>query len=409
MSTSASSEPLARAGLGRARAALLIAALLGLQPVTTDLYVPALPLLARELGASMAAAQQTMGALLLAFGFGQLLWGPVADRVGRRPVLLAGLALYALASLAGAVAADVHALVLCRVAQGLGLASAVVCARAVLRDLFHPAEGTRIMAWALTGLGGLALASPLAGGLLAAHVGWRSTLAVVAACGALVLALVSWQLPETLPARRLDALKPASMLAAWHRIAAHPEFRAWALLTTCAYGGLFTMLAGAPFVYVDVLGHSAASAGALMALASVSYICGTFACRRWVRQVGPARAVQRAGLLSAASAVALAAPVLAGWSTVWTLAVPVALYTFAHGVHQPCSQAGAVGPFPAHAGTASALAGFATAVVAFGTGLWLGQAMDGTARPVALGIAFWGLAVAATAWTLVRRLPPGPR
>lgn len=409
MSTSASSEPLARAGLGRARSAMLIAALLGLQPVTTDLYVPALPLLTRELGASMSAAQQTMGALLLAFGFGQLLWGPVADRVGRRPVLLTGLALFALASVAGALAGDVRALVACRVAQGLGLASAVVCARAVLRDLFDPADGTRIMAWALTGLGGLALASPLAGGLLAAHVGWRSTLAVVAACGAVVLGLVSWQLPETLPARRPDALKPATLVAAWLRIGAHPEFRAWTVLTTCAYGGLFTMLAGAPFVYIDVLGRSAAVAGAVMALASTSYIAGTFACRRWVHRMGPARAVQRAGLLSATAAVALAVPVFAGWSSVWTLALPVAIYTFAHGVHQPCSQAGAVGPFPAHAGAASALAGFATAVVAFGVGLWLGQSMDGTARPVALGIAFWALAVATTAWTLVRRLPQPAR
>ena len=110
--------------------AVSLALLLGLQAMATDLYLPALPMLARDLGAEMPAVQLTMGAFVLAFGLAQLMWGPVADRFGRRPVLRAGIALFALASLGAAVARDVNAVVAWRAAQGAGTAAAVVCARA---------------------------------------------------------------------------------------------------------------------------------------------------------------------------------------------------------------------------------------------------------------------------------------
>lgn len=393
----------------RAQAALALALLLGLQPVTTDLYLPALPQLTRELGASMALAQQTMAALILAFGFGQLLWGPVADRIGRRPVLLLGLSLYTTAGVAAALAPDIGLLVACRALQGLGMAAAVVCARALLRDLYEPAEGAQVMALGMSGLGLLAIASPALGGLLAAWAGWRAALAAVGATGAAALAFVALRVPETLHDRRADATQPRVLLAAWSRMARHRVFIAWAALSAATYGGLFTMLAGSAFVYVEVLGLSPAAYGLLLGSGSLAYIGGTFVCRYWVRDHGPVGAVQRGAAFTLAGGLAIVLPAAFGVQSAWAIALPQCLYAIGHGIHQPCGQSGVAGPFPREAGAASALAGFVLAAVAFGVGVWLGGALDGSVRPLAYGVGFWALLTCAIAWTLVRRIGPAAR
>ncbi len=387
--------------------ALALALLMGLQPVTTDLYLPALPLLMLGLQASTAAAQMTMSAVLLSFGIGQLMWGPLADRIGRRPVLLAGLTLYTVAGLGAALAGQIEWLIGWRLLQGLGMAAAVVCARALVRDLYEPQTGAQVMAWGLTGVGLVAIASPTLGGAVAAGAGWRVAMALVAAAGAIALAFVFWQLPETLPRRRSEATRPAVLWATWRRIAVHPVFVAWAALSACTYGGLFVMLAGGPFVYIGVLGLSPAACGLLLGSASLSYIGGTFACRHWVRLHGPVAAAQRGALFTLAGGLSLIVLALLGVHSAWAIAVPAALYAVGHGVLQPCSQSGVVSPFPAEAGAASALAGFGLATVAFVLGLWLGQAMDGTPRPLAYGMGGAALLSCAVTWLLVRRLAKG--
>ena len=134
-------------------AIVVLTLLLSIQPVTTDLYLPALPALTRSLGAPVAAGQLTLSALLLAFGSSQLVWGPLSDRFGRRPVLLAGLFLYTLASVGSAWAASMELLIGWRIAQGAAMGAVVMCARAIVRDLYTPLTGARAMSKALTGLG----------------------------------------------------------------------------------------------------------------------------------------------------------------------------------------------------------------------------------------------------------------
>ena len=402
-------SPLAAAArpavVSQALAALALALLLGLQPVTTDLYLPALPLLRRELGAGMASAQLTMSALILSFGLSQMVWGPVADRFGRRPVLLTGLLLYTLASVGCATAASIDSLVVWRVLQGAALASAVVVARAVIRDLYEPVQGAHVMALALTGLGVVALLSPLVGGFVAAASGWRAALYGVALAGAATLGFIAWRLPETLSAPNVRALQLRPMLRGWAQIARNPAFRAWALLVACSYGGLFTLLAGSSFVYIDALGLSPAAYGAVMAGATLSYIAGTFVCRRWIRLHGMRGAVRRGAWFTLAACALASALALAGVHAWWAVLLPQVLFLFGHGQHQPCGQAGVVSPFPQSAGAASALAGLLLALVAFGVGRWLGLSLDGTARPLMLGLAFWSALTCAVAWTLVQRDP----
>ena len=157
--------------MGPALTVALLALLLGTQPITTDLYLPALPGLAADLRSPMSRTQATLSALIFAFGLSQLLLGPAADRFGRRPVLLVGLSVMVAASVGSALAADIDALVAWRALQGVGMAAAVVCARAMVRDLYVLSEGARVMSKTLTRLGFIALASPLLGGVLANVLG----------------------------------------------------------------------------------------------------------------------------------------------------------------------------------------------------------------------------------------------
>jgi MFS transporter, DHA1 family, multidrug resistance protein len=405
------SAPLEAAGIPAANAtrvspglaALALSLLLALQPVTTDVYLPALPLLTRELDAGMHTAQLTMSALILAFGLGQLVWGPVADRIGRRPVLITGLLLYTAASIGSAAAGSIETLVLWRTLQGATMAAAVVCARAIVRDLYEPREGARIMALALSGLGVAAISGPLIGGWASTAWGWRAALSVVAVVGASTLVFVLWRLPETLAVKNPHATQLAGLFTTWRRIARHPRFAAWTLLVSCSYGGLFTLLAGSSFVYIDVLGVSPSLYGALMAVGSVHYLAGTFICRHWVARHGMAGAAQRGAVFTLAGGLIGALLALAGVQTLAVVLMAQCLFLMGHGILQPCGQAGAVGPFPQAAGAASALAGFVLSLAAFGVGLWLGQALDGSVLPLMLGLGFWALLTSTVAWTLVQR------
>ncbi len=389
--------------LSPALAAFALALLLGLQPATTDIYLPALPLLTRELGATLPAAQLTLSALILAFGLAQLVWGPVSDRFGRRPVLLAALAAYAVASMGSTLAPHIEALIVWRALQGATMAAAIVCARAMLRDLYEPHEGARVMSLALSGLGVVAVGGPLLGGVVAAAWGWRAALGVVAATGALALAFVAWRVPETLRERNPDATRLQPLLRQWALIARHPVFVAWALLVSCSYGGLFTILAGSSFVFMVVLGLGPAAYGAAMASNAAAYFVGTFVCRRWIARHGVAGAVARGGGLTLAGGMSIVALALAGVHAAWAVLLPQWLFSLGHGVHQPCGQAGAVGPFPRAAGSASALAGFMLAATAFAIGLGLGHVLDDSVLPYALMLGFWSLATTAVAWSLVQR------
>jgi DHA1 family bicyclomycin/chloramphenicol resistance-like MFS transporter len=383
----------------------MLVLLLGIQPVTTDLYLPALPSLPRELGASVGQAQLTLSVLIICFGLAQLVCGPLADRFGRRPVLLGGLALYSVASVLAALSPGIGWLIAWRGLQGAAMAAAVTCGRSIVRDLFEPHEGARVMSKALGGLGAIALLCPLAGGLIMQWFSWHAALMALAVFGAATLAFVAWRFDETAPRLNPAATRLAPLWRAWKQIARHPTFVAYTLLLSGTYGGLFVMLAASSFVFIDVLGLSRVAYGAVLAANSAAYILGTLLCRRLLARRGLRSTVALGGALTLSGGVTLAALSLAGaheWS-VWTVIAPQWLFALGHGIHQPCGQAGAIGPFPDKAGTAASLSGFCMMLTAFCIGLWLGRALNGTVFPLTLGIAAFSVVVAGVAWTLVQR------
>jgi DHA1 family bicyclomycin/chloramphenicol resistance-like MFS transporter len=391
----------------------MLALLLGIQPVTTDLYLPALPSLANELVAPMSSVQLTLSALIICFGVAQLVWGPLSDRFGRRPILLAGLALYSLAGTGAALASSIGWLIGWRALQGVGMAASVACGRSIVRDLYEPREGARVMSRALGGLGLIAMLGPLLGGLLANHLDWHAALGAVSLFGIGTLAFVASRFRETVPRKNPRATELRQLAANWRRILRHPTFIAWTALLCATWGGLFTMLASSSFVFIEVMGISQLAFGAVLALNSVCYIGGTLLCRVLLRHGNASRVVAIGALFSLAGGTLLAGLSLAGVGSVWALVLPMLLYAAGHGIHQPCGQAGAISPFPDAAGTAASLSGFAMMATAFGVGLVLGHRMNGTVFPLTLGVGGFSVVVATVAWTLVRRhgdrrlLPPG--
>ena len=382
---------------------VMLTLLLGIQPITTDLYLPALPTLQRELGASVNAAQLTLSVLVACFGLAQLVCGPLADRYGRRPVLLGGLALYTIASVMSTRSGSIDALIGWRALQGAAMAAAVTCARSIVRDLYQPHEGARVMSRALTGLGIIAMTSPIVGGIVVQWLHWQAALLVLALFGAAALALVALQYQETVPQRNPQATRLAPLLKNWRAVLTNPTFRAWVALLCCTFGGLFFLLAGSSFVFIEVLGSSRVAYGVILATSSLAYVAGTWLCRRLLLSHGLRGAVRRGAWFSLAGGLGMAALSLAGVYSVWAIIVPQWLYAIGHGIHQPCGQAGAVGPFPEKAGTAASVSGFLMMLTASAVGLWLGRSLNGTVFPVTLGVGVFSVLVTLVAWTLVQR------
>lgn len=274
---------------------LLLPLLLAAQPVATDSYLPALPAIAKELG----SASTSLTLFVLAFGFAQLLCGPLADRFGRRPVLLAGLGCYAIAALGGAFAGSVAVLAGWRTLQGFSMAAILVCARAAVRDLYPAHEGPHVMARGLTGLGVVGLLAPLLGAWLVQGAGWRWVMASMALYALVLLALCWRSFAET---RRPLAGEPSAPRGGTRAVFASRSFRAWASVAATTYGGLFCFLLLSPMVYIGYLGWSPAMYGWIPAGGSLVYIFSTTMCRRLLRRYGPVGTVQLGATLSMAGA-----------------------------------------------------------------------------------------------------------
>ena len=396
-----------RSAMSTGLVVLILSALLGIQPITTDLYLPALPALTGGFGATMSQAQLTLTGLLLAFGLSQLVWGPVSDRYGRRPVLLSGLIAYIVAAIGSAFAPSMELLIGWRIVQGAAMGAGVMAARAVIRDLYSPADGARMMSRGLSGLAVVACLSAPLGGLLSDLISWRAALLALAVFGVASLVLIMFWFQETIPQKNPRALAFGSLWRNWLMIARNPAFRAYSALSATSYGGLFTFLAASSFVLIQVLQVGKTQYGLLMFSMSLVYMLGTFGCRRMLQHMEVRRCVAIGSAVTLASGLLTAAFALAGLSSgqhgVWYIMVPQYLFMLAHGVHQPCGQSGAVGPFPQAAGAASALNGFVMMLAAFAMGGWLGTHMDGSVFPLTNGMFFWSVLIALSGWTLVQR------
>lgn len=363
---------------------LLLGYLTALGPLATDMYLPAFPAIEAALGTGPGTAQVTLAAWFAGLAVGQLVQGTLADRFGRRAPLLAGTALFTLASLGCALAPDMTSLTLFRCLQALGGSASMVIPRAVVRDLADGIAAARLMARLMLVMGAAPILAPSLGGLLLAFGDWRLIFWVLVLYGLSSVLLVRRALPETLPPPRRVALAPGELLARYAAIARERAFLTHALMGGGTMFALFSFIAAGPPVFIGHFGVSPQGFAALFGLGAASFIAGSQATPPLAVRFGPhrvMRAANRAGLACLALLVAAAATGAGGMAAIVAL---IAATMACGGFVMPNASVGALSRHPAHAGSASALMGTLQFALAALAGALAGLLGDGTPLPMAL-------------------------
>lgn len=368
----------------------LLAGLSAVGPLTTDMYLPSLPDIARQLDASTAQVQLTISAYLIGFALGQVGYGPISDRHGRKQVLLAAIAIYCAASLACALAPSIEILIAARFVQALGGSGGIVLARAIVRDLYSGSRAGRELSMIGAVMALAPMLAPLAGGVLQTAFGWRSVFITLTAAGIGGAGIVFVLLPETLAQRAAEPISAASMAKSYAVVAGNPAYRAYLLLATSSYAGLFAWISGASFVLQDLYGLSALAFGVAFAVGSVGNMVGSTLSARLSHRFGLDGVLGFGGCGVAAGGLAMVAAVAFGLTSAASLVLPIAVYLAGLGMVLPQSIAGAMTPFPERAGAASSLLGFTQQSVAAVFGAIVGMLLGKTVWPLAGGVALAG-------------------
>jgi DHA1 family bicyclomycin/chloramphenicol resistance-like MFS transporter len=369
---------------------VLLGVLFALTALGTDAWLPALPVAAGELGAPVAAMQLTVTTYFLGLAAGQLVWGPVSDRFGRKPVLLAGLAVALVASAVCALAGSATALVAARLAQGFGMSAGPVMARTIVRDLHGQEQAAQLLARMIIVFSVIPIAAPLAGGLMLALGGWRAVFWLLGAVPALLLAAVALRFAETAPAERASA-HPVQIARSFAAIVAEPRFLAPYGAMLCAQIGIFAFVSNSAFTLVSGLGVAPSAFALLFALVMVGQIAGAWLSSRLVLRFGMQRLLRAGILLVFASGAAAAAAAWAGLAHPAAVVAPFTAFLFGTALIIPNATALALQPFPRTAGAASSLMGAAQFAVGAVVSTVLGALFDGSARPMATAAAAAGL------------------
>ncbi len=383
---------------------VVLGALSAFGPLSLDLYLPGLPQLADDLGASASAAQLTLTACLLGLAVGQLLSGPWSDAVGRRRPLLIGVGAYIAASLACAFATSIEALVALRFVQGLAGAAGIALSRAVVRDLRSGPAAARLFA-ALLLVNGLApVLAPVLGGQLLQSTDWRGLFVVLAAIGGAILAGTALVVPESHPPALRRGGGLGNTLLVFRALLRDRRFVGCTLASGLAFAAMFAYIAGSPFVLQDVYALSPMQFSAVFAINAVGLVAVGQASSPLIARLGPGP-VLGAGLVACAiGGAALLAVVLAGIGLVGILPA-LFLVVACIGLVFPSGTALALQGSPSAAGSASGLLGLAQFAVGAISAPLVGVAGRDTALPMAIVIATCELAALTAFWLLVARPP----
>ena len=386
---------------------LLLTGLLGgvtaLGPLSIDTTLPAMPAIADAFGTGYASVQLSLSAFMLGIALGQIVIGPLSDGFGRRPIMLAGVALYILSTIGCANAPTVEWLMTFRLLQGFAACAGQVLARAIIRDRFDREDAARLLSYVLMVHGIAPLIGPIIGAHIAVDFDWRAIFWFLALyCAGLAVLLWSY-VGESIPARDPNALRPVRLLFSYWEILRNRTFFGYMMCTACCSSGLFAYLSGSSAVIIDGLGKSVETYGYLFALAMTGYVVGNFISARLVRRTGIDRLIKVGGTGLALSGLVMGALGWAGVNTVAAIVAPMFCFMFAFPLVVPPAQAAALSPFPHAAGRASSLIGFLQLCIAAAVGTIVGQLDDGTQGPMVTTIAIAGFGPLLSYWLILKR------
>jgi MFS transporter, DHA1 family, multidrug resistance protein len=369
----------------------ILCTLMGFASISTDLYLPAMPLMGRQLGASPGMVEWTISGYLIGLSLGQLFWGPLGDKIGRRRPVLMGIILFIIGSTGCALSTNIWMMIGWRMVQATGACANVVLSRAMVRDLYKGEEAAKMLSSLMTIMAIAPLLGPLVGGQILALAGWRFIFGLLVLVGVVTLFALKW-LPETLP---VENRNPESLLRSfigYRELVAQPTIGAYAWSSGFFYAGVFAYIAGTPFAYIDYYHVPAQSYGFLFGLGILGIMTANTLNARWVGRRGSISILKLGTSLAALAGVILGVFAASNQGGLMGLAVPMLLFVSMTGFIIANSLAGAMANFPSRAGSVSALIGF----VQYGSGI-IGSALvglwaDGTPWPMAAVMAFSGVA-----------------
>ena len=384
------------------RMVLILGALSAFGPLAIDFYLPAFPAMAQAFATDEKHVQATLAAYFLGLSIGQLAYGPVADRFGRRKPLMFGVTVFTLASLACAYAPNLDTLVLARFVQALGGCAGMVLSRAIVSDKCDPVASAKVFSQLMLVMGLAPILAPMLGGVLVNVAGWQSIFLTLGLFSAACLLAVSLGLPESMP-EDMPRQPLSGALRQYLRLLADRVFLGHAVTGGIAIAGMFAYIAGSPFVFIKLYGVPAEHYGWLFGANAAGFILVAQVNARLLAKRGPAFLLARAVWLYLGAGLALLA--VAAWrpTALWPLLVPLFTCIASLGCIIPNASACAMSGQGARAGSASALMGCVQFSVAAGAAALVGLLHDGSAVPMALVICLCG-ALAVSAALLTRRL-----
>lgn len=334
----------------------LLAAMVALGPLSVDMYIPAMPNMMVALDTTISRMHLTLSAYLTGFALFHLVCGPLADRFGRKPVLLAGTATFVIGCLGCALSDSIEQLLLFRLLQGIGACVGPTIARTVTRDVFGPTRAARALSLIAMLMALAPAVAPTLGGLMLLLLPWNSIFVFLAVYGAVMILLIHRLLPESLPQRQ--SLHPMAIARNYRELVMDPFYLSVTMASGLVYAGLITYLSSSSFVYIEMLGVPVEYFGLIFTTAVAGYMTGSGISARLTRRFDSEQVMLLGSVLALFASVLMLSGAYIWPRSVLALMLPMMFYSTGLGLVLPHSMAIALRPFPHIAGTASALLGF---------------------------------------------------
>lgn len=380
---------------GRRRFVLVLGVLTGLAAVTVDMSLPAIPAMVRDLGTTMSLGQQIVGWFMAGIALGQLPAGLISDRIGRLPVLYAGVGVFTLAGMLCAASTSIELMLAGRLLQGMGAAVGVVVSRAIVRDIASGVAAARLLTVMVMIFTAAPMLAPIAGSLLVSLSGWRAPFVAIAVCGALILYVISLTLKETRrPARDHHILRQLAM--SLRAFFAERQSVLGMLLVLLTAGGFMSVITGSSALIIEIYGFSVGVFGFIFAIAAFGILLGSTLNRQLLARFSPIRVMGAGAALIGTAALQMLTIAWLNEAPFWWLWGSVALYMTGTGMLLPNATALALDPLPAIAGVAASIVGTVQNIAAASSSLVASVIYDGSVRSVVINMGVCGSAVVVT-------------
>ncbi|EIJ42893.1 drug resistance transporter, Bcr/CflA subfamily [Beggiatoa alba B18LD] len=381
--------------------AMILAACVALGPLSTDMYLPSLPMLVGVFSTSIDQVQLTLSVFLFGFAVGQLIYGPLADRFGRKPIMLLGMFIFTVATIICIFVQTIDGLIICRFFQAIGGCVGPVLGRTVVRDIYGAVKAAKMLSYIATAMALAPAFAPIIGGYLATWFSWHAVFVLLSIYGVLMLWLVWAYVPETRPEESQAVLNPLIILKNYTVLVLNRQYNGYVLCCSFAYGGLFAFISGSSFVLIDFLGVEKQHFGYFFGVIIIGYMAGTLIAGRFSLRWGINRLVLLGVVLMTGAGLTMVTAAILQIYTVWVVILPMMFFSAGGGIVMPQAMAGALAPFPEMTGTASALFGFTQSMMAALTGMLVGHLHSGTSFVMASSIALMGIASLVSYFSLI--------